>query len=465
MDASTDTPAPNLPYASRGDLTAGPVKSHLVRLALPMVWALLAIISVQLVDTYFISLLGKTELTGISFTFPVTMLVSHLVFGLNVAMSSVISRMIGERKMDSARRIVLHGIILAFMASSVIALVCYLALDPIFRMLGADAETLPVVHDYMPVWLIASAILAIPVNANSAVRAAGDTFFPSLVMVTIALVNLVLAPVMVFGWFGFPALKVFGAALATLTAYICGLVFALYVLIVKKDMLPRDGFHLSFFGDSVKRLAFIAIPVGISNIITPAMNAVVVAVLAKHGPEAVAAFGVVSRVEAFSLLVVIALALGMAPIIGQNWGAGRYDRVHEAINFSIAINFVWSFVIAGLFAVLARRIGGEFSSDPVIIHYVAFYFWMVPVTYAFGNLVFGWSSAFNAMGSPQRAFVMIAVRCIVMTIPAIYLGSFFYGVPGVFLALALVNLLSGMIFHVLSCRACERQENPKTAMA
>ena len=454
-----ETPAMRaaLRYANRGDLTTGPVKGHLVRLSVPMVWALLAIISVQLVDTYFISLIGKTELTGMSFTFPVTMLISHLVFGLNVAMSSVISRMIGEKNMRDAKRITLHGIILAFIVASIIAIISYLALDPLFRMLGADETTLHVIYDYMPIWLLASALLAIPVNANSAIRAAGDTFMPSLVMITIALTNLVLAPVLIFGWFGLPALGVFGAGLSTLLAYVCGLVLALYILIIKKDMLPRDGLHLSSFGDSTRRLAVIAIPVGISNIITPAMSAVVVAVLATHGPEAVAAFGVVSRVEAFSLLVVIALALGMAPIVGQNWGAGLYARVHETIKASIAINFIWSFCVAFVFAIGAHTIGAQFTNDPLILHYIVLYFWMVPITYAFGNLVFGWSSAFNAMGLPKKAFIMIAVKSIALTIPAIYLGSAFYGVAGVFFGLALVNILSGVVFHVLSQRSLALQ--------
>ena len=444
-------------YAHRGDLTTGPVRGHLLRLSVPMVWALLAIISVQLVDTYFISLLGKNELTGMSFTFPVTMLISHLVFGLNVAMSSVISRMIGEKNMDDAKRITLHGIMLAVMVASIIAAICYLALDPIFIMLGADASTLPVIHQYMPIWLLASVVLAIPVNANSAIRAAGDTFMPSIVMITIALSNVVFSPILIFGWLGAPTMGVAGAAMGTLLAYACGLFLALYILVVKKNMLPLDGLHLQTFGNSVRRLAVIAIPVGISNIITPAMNAVIVAVLATHGPEAVAAFGVVSRIEAFSLLVVIALALGMAPIVGQNWGAGLIARVHEAINASIAVNFIWSFVVAIVFAVFAHSIGSQFTDDPVILHYIVLYFWMVPITYAFGNLVFGWSSAFNAMGLPKRAFVMIAVKSIVLTIPAIYVGSALYGVAGIFLALALVNLLAGTLFHVISQRACAQQ--------
>jgi putative MATE family efflux protein len=451
-------PPKPLPYSNKGDLTTGPVRGHLMRLALPMVWALLAVISVQLVDTYFIAMLGTNELAGISFTFPVTMLISHLVFGLNVAMSSVISRLIGEKKIDDVKRVTLHGVALAFIVSSVIALIAYLSLDPLFHFMGADEATMPVIRDYMPLWLIGSALLAIPVNGNSAIRANGDTYLPSLVMISIALINLILAPIMIFGLFGFPALQVFGAALATLISYICGTLFGLYVLIIKKDMLPHDGLHLDKVSDSIKRLAVIAIPAGITNIITPATSAVIVAILAQHGPGVVAAFGVATRIEAFSMLFVIALALGMAPIVGQNWGARLFRRVHEVIHLSILINFGWSLAIAAIFGFFARDIGAAFSQDPDVIEYVAFYFWIVPVTYGFGNLVFGWSAAFNAMGMPQRAFFMITAKSLVMTIPAVFIASHFYQVNGVFMALALVNIASGVIFHVMSWRACMRHE-------
>src|SRR5262249_26339186 len=95
MSARTPGKTKELPYAHKGDLINGPVKNHLIRLAVPMVWSMLAVICVQLTDTFFVAMLGEKALTGMSFTFPVTMLISQLVFGINIAMSSVISRLIG----------------------------------------------------------------------------------------------------------------------------------------------------------------------------------------------------------------------------------------------------------------------------------------------------------------------------------------------------------------------------------
>lgn len=442
-------------YAHKGDLTSGPVHKHLIRMTIPMIWGLLAVIAVQLADTYFISLMDDTDiLAGFSFTFPVTMIISHIVFGINIALSSVASRLIGAKQMDDMRRVVLHGIILAVFVSSLIAILSFIFLKPLFFLLGANEATYPTVAAYMPIWLLASAVLALPVNANSAMRAAGDTAIPAIVMITIAVVNFILDPIMIFGLLGFPEMGVKGAAIATLIGYASGAIMAAYILAFKKKLVAIDRLHLDKFKDSMKRLATIAIPAGIANIIGPSVAAVTIAILSNYGSEAIAAYGIASRIEAFALLFVIALAVGMAPIIGQNWGAEKYDRARKTINLAIIFNLGWSAAVAIILALAAKPIAAAFSDDPAVVDATILFFWIVPFSYGIGNLVFGWSSAFNAMGKPQKAFVMVFVKSFIITIPAIILGGKLYGYEGVLWAIAISNIISGGLFHILSSRQC-----------
>ncbi len=450
-----------LPYSHKGNLTDGPVRAHLMRMTWPMLWSLLAVIGVQLTNTWFISRLGTTELAAISYTFPITMLISHLIFGLNIALSSVISRLIGEKKIEDMRRVTLHGIILGVAASIVVSLIAYITLDPLFKSLGAGPDTLPIIRDYMPLWLLATVILAVPVNGNSAMRAAGDATTPAVIMTLMAGVNFILDPILIYGWFGAPALGVMGAALSTTIAYSVALVLGVYYLTIKKKLVSTDGLHLDKFKDSLRRLVVIAIPAGVANIIQPAVGAVIVMLLAVHGNEAVAAYGVATRIEALTMIFVIALALGMAPIVGQNWGAGRYSRVHEAISTAIRFNYIWSFFVAVFLALFSMPLARMFSDDPVVIEATHLFFWIVPCSYAFGNLVFGWSSAFNAMGLPRRAFVMIFAKS-ALTIPAAWVGSQLYGVPGIFCAVAIINTVSGLTADFISnrhMRSLERAEH------
>ncbi len=462
--SNDDIALKDLPYKNKGDLTNGPIGRHLVRLTIPMIWGLFAIISVQLADTYFISLLGTTELAGISFTFPVTMVMTHLLFGLNVSISSVVSRLIGEKKMADSKRVTLHALMLALGFSTVIAIIAFFTLEPLFTLLGADALTMPIVMDYMPIWLIAFVVFSIPVNGNSAIRANGDTVTPAIIMVTIAAINCILDPIFIFGFGPIAAMGVKGAAVATLCAYIIGFFGGIYALTILKKLLP-ERLHMDEFKDSLRRLVVIAIPAGLANIIMPLTNAIIVALVAKFGTEAVAAYGVVSRVEALAFLAIIALGVGMAPIIGQNWGAKNYSRVHDTIRMAINFNFIWSFAVAIILGIFALPIAGIFSDDPIVIYYAKLFFWIVPFSYAFGNLVFGWSSSFNAIGQPKRSLVMIFVKAFVLTIPAVFIGSHFYGIIGIFVGLAIVNVGSGIFFHLLSWKHCLECEKEPTKQA
>ncbi len=441
-------------YSNKGDLTNGAIHKHLIRLTVPMIWGIGAVIFAQLTDAFFIGKLGTTELAAISFTFPVTMLLTHLVFGMNIAMSSNISRLIGQKEITTVKRVVLHGITMAAMASSIIALITYFALTPIFEALGATQDILPIIMEYMPLWLLSSVILSIPVNGNSAIRASGDAFWPAIIMTLSALINMILDPIFIFGLLGFPAMGVKGAALASLCGYIGCLTLGLYVLIKKKTLLSFDNLYLDLFGDTFKRLVVIAIPAGITNIVGPVTTAILTGILATYGAEAVAAYGINSRLEGLAMLAVMSLGLAMAPIVGQNWGAEKHDRVRKTIKQSIAFNFMWSFSIAAIFGIFSRQIAGLFSSDPAVIDVASMYFVIVPFSFAFGNLIFGWSSAFNAMGKPIRSFVMIVTKSIIITIPALFLGSYLGGLQGIMISIAAVNVLGGVFFHIISWNAC-----------
>lgn len=445
-------------YRLKGDLTTGPVQKHLVRLTVPMIWGILAIVSFQLVDTWYISMLGTKELAAISFTFPVTYILFSLVLAQGIAASSVLSRLIGQGNKSRVKRVATHSILFAFLSGIVFAVVGILTMKPLFRAMGAGPEMMPIISDYMTIWFAGSIFLTIPMVGNSGIRATGDTLTPAMIMTTAAIMNALIAPVLVFGLLGMPRLEVQGAAIATLLANIGTTIAALYVLYYKKHLISRSRWHMHLFKDSIRKLMTITIPVTIATIMAPLVGAVITGLLAQQGESAVAAFGIASRVEAFAFVIIMALSTGMAPIIGQNWGAKLYPRVHETLSAAIRFSVWWSMGVAVLLVIFAEPIARAFTTDPQIIHQTMLYFWIVPVTYGLGNLVQGWSSAFNAMGHPKQSFMMMAIKLIALTIPAAMIGGYVYGVTGIFIALAVVNVTTGISFHIINKKLCRRYE-------
>ncbi len=444
-------------YSQKGDLTSGDLRKHLVRLTIPMVWGIFAIISFQLVNTFYVSLLGTEPLAAISFTFPITFIIFAVFMGFGIGMSSVISRLIGEKKTEDIRRVTTHGLVLVLLASVLVTIPGLLLMDTMFRAMGADEKMLSMIDDYMVIYFVGTTFICMPIVGNAALRAAGDTKVPAMIMSVAALANALLDPILIFGLFGFPRLELQGAAISTVLANGCAMLAGLYVL-KRKDMICLSYLKdMSRFGDSARRLLFIALPAGLTSALPAILNSVIISLLSHDGPAPVAAFGVVTRIEAFVFIVMMALAVGMGPIIGQNWGAGRYDRVRETLRHALTFCVVWSVGAALVLGLFAEPIAAGFSGDSDVRDMIVLYFLLVPFSYPFSNLVSGWGSAFNAMGKPHYAAGILFMKTIALMIPAAYVGHALYGAVGVFAAIAVVNVLSGAVFHTMGWMSCSKR--------
>lgn len=446
--------------SSRVDLKTGNISDHLVRLTIPMIWGIAAIVSFQLVDTYYVSLLGTKELAAMTFTFPVTFFVFSIIMGFGIAMSSVVSRLIGEGREDDVKRVTTHGLALAFGVGLVLAVIGYIFRDALFMAMGADEEMLPLIHQYMTIWFFGAPFMATPFVGNSAIRAAGSTFAPAIIMVSVAVLNAALAPFLVFGLAGFPRMELQGAAIATVFSNMVAMGAGLYVLHFRKKMiLPLSQLRLEQFGNSCKRLLFIALPAGLTSAVNPFVNTIIISLLAgRAGQEAVAAFGIATRVEAFAFILLMALAVGMSPIIGQNFGAKNFARVHETLRKAIGFSVFWCIGVAAILMIFAEDISSIFSDDTIVVYYATMSFMIVAPSYLFNSLVNGWSSAFNAMGKPQMSVMMTVIKMIALMIPSVLIGAELGGVMGIFWAISLVNIVTGLGFYVWSWRVCTATE-------
>jgi len=216
-----------MPITSEQVLTA-PVSNTLQRMTTPMVIGILAIIMFQAVDTYFISLLGTRELAAISFTFPVTYTITNLAIGLGIATSILVAQAIGKGKREQAQHITTDSLVFCILLVMLFSIGGNLTIDPLFTKLGATETTLPFIHDYMSIWYSSVGLLVIPMIANSAIRATGDTKWPSILMMLSGLVNAALDPLFIFGYGPVPAMGVKGAAIATACSWLIAFFAALW---------------------------------------------------------------------------------------------------------------------------------------------------------------------------------------------------------------------------------------------
>ena len=438
-------------------LTEGPVGSQLIKLTLPMVWGVFAIIAFNLVDTYFVGQLGTAQLAAMSFTFPVVMTLGSLAMGLGIGASSVIARAIGEGDMSRVQRFTTNSLTLALTAVIIFVTLGLLTIDPLFQALGAGSEVMPFVKDYMRIWYFGMVFLVVPMVGNSAIRAAGNTLTPSIIMTLSAGINIVLDPLLINGMLGFPRLELQGAALATVIARGTTLVAALLVLRFKENLLSMHVPDLEETLFCWRDILTVGLPAAASSMITPISIGVITSFLAIHGAAAVAGFGVASRIESFALIAVMALSVSIGPFVGQNWGAHQFGRVRLALNQSFLFCIGSGLLLAIALGLGARSLSAIFNQDPAVIAVSAQYLWLVPISYGAAGIIQVANAAFNAMGKPIPSIVVTVARMFVFYIPLAYIGSRLAGPTGIFVAALVSNVTVGLSTYWWSRRTCYQQ--------
>jgi putative MATE family efflux protein len=444
--------------SSEAKLTKGPVGKTLAGLALPMVGGILAIVGFNLADTFYVSQLGTRELAAMSFTFPVVMVLMGIAMGLGTGTTSAVSRAIGRGDRKTVQRISSDSLSLSLLVVMFSAGAGILTIDPLFALLGAGPDILPLIRDYMSIWYLGVVFLVVPMVANASIRASGDTRIPALIMVGATGSNLILDPILIFGWFGLPAMGLKGAALATVIARAGTMVASLLILHFRERVLDFSRPDLRQVWLSWKQILHIAIPAATTNVLQPLGIGIVTRLVATYGPSTVAAWGAGSRIAAFSLIPVFGLCSGLVPFVGQNWGAGAYDRVRQARKLSYLFSFVWGLVTLVALHFAARPLAGLFSEDPEVVREIVRFLWIIPAGFALVGILSVTEETLNAIGKPLFATLQTLVHMFVIYVPFAFAGSMWLSITGLLAGLAAADILGGCFGLLLVRSICSRDE-------
>jgi putative MATE family efflux protein len=440
--------ASSIKTSSPSDLLNNDIALTLRRMTLPMIVGMVVLMTFGLVDTFFIGLLGTQELAAISFTFPVTFTVISLNIGLGIGTSAIIAKLLGSGQHNQAKETATGALMLTMVLAIVLAIIGVITMDPIFRLMGADENELVFVKEYMWVWYAAGVFLAMPMVGNSVLRASGDTKTPSYVMAFGGLINVVLDPILIFGWGPVPAFGIQGAAIATLIAWAVGLFYILYVLAVKRKLIEPKLLNWQQLTRSTGGILKIGLPAAGANMLTPISAGIVTSIVAGYGPEAVAAWGVGGRLESIAIIVVLSLSMSLPPFISQNFGANKLERVGQAYSLCVKFVIVWQLIIFAILALLAGVIANIFTNEPKVSSTIVLFLVIMPIGYGLQGVIILTNSSFNAIHMPMSAVSLSVVRLFVFFVPFSFIGSYWFDLPGLFWAAVFANLIVGCIAFI-----------------
>jgi putative MATE family efflux protein len=436
-------------------LTQGSVGNHLIRQTLPMVFGVLAIMSVGLVDAYYIGLLGDAPLTAVSFIFPVIMALSSLGIGVIAGIASVVSRALGGGSRIRAQSLAGFGLVVAILFGLLIATLLYFFKISLFQLMNASPELIVLIDAYMTPFALGFPVLLVTMAGNGTLRGQGMAGKASLILLTLALSNWILDPILIHGIGTIEGLGTFegfgieGAAYATISGWCIG-AFVSLVLVQRSPLrLSLTSLKEAHPTTDLKALFKVGGPAALSNSVNPMGLSILTAMLAQYGDAAVAGFGAGGRLQSLAIVPLLALSSSIGAIVGQNWGAGYGDRARRALWLSLGFCLVYGLVAGTLLSWWSEPLAHIFTEDTDTIDAISSYLVISVWGYAgFGALIVV-NGALNAMDRANFALMQSVLRVTVFMIPVAWGLGFWLDARSIYAGELIANLLGGVVAVLL----------------
>ncbi|MEO0420583.1 MAG: MATE family efflux transporter [Pseudomonadota bacterium] len=463
-DAESTAPS-DKPASQVARLTTGPITGHLISQTIPGIVGVAAIMSIGLIDAYFIGKLGGDALAAISFIFPITIALASLGVGVMVGINSMVSRALGEGDTDKAARRANFGIVFAIVAGLAIGFALYALIGPIFELMNAPDDVLPLIELYMAPFALGFPLQIGIMGLSGVLRAQGEARRSSYINIAYAVANWILDPILITGAFGFEGYGISGAAYATAIGWAVGLLFG--VAMVRQASIPLD-FSLLRKGslvDPAVSILRVGGPAAFSNTINPLGLSVLTAIIATQGQDAVAGFGAAGRLQSFATVPLLALSGSIGAIVGQNWGAREYGRAREAAMWAGGFCLVWGFGMAILLFAAGEWFATLFTDDPAVIKEFALYMRIAAWGYAGFGLLIVANGIMNAVDKASFALTQSILRVFLVMLPFALLLDQEWGSSAIYAAELAANMFGGLTGVILVWWVLNRAKKPSPAQA
>jgi len=421
-------------------LTQGSTFKHVVYMSATGAFGLMCMFLVDLVDMLFLSMLGEKEaVAAVGFASTIMFFTISLSIAVSISATALVSKAVGEGNIELAKRRAVNVLAFGICFSSAVVWLLWPKIPHILLSIGATGRTLDLATGYLQILVVGMPAVMIGMIGSGVMRALGDARRAMYATLVGSLVNAVLDPIFIFAF----GLGVQGAAIASLIARFSMIAVSYYGVVHVHKMLGE--FDLMDFFKDVKSIGLIAIPAMLTNMSSPLANAIVMEHTASFGDDAVAAVAVIGRIIPVVFGGIFALSGAVGPILGQNYGAGRFDRMHNTITGAVIYAFGYCLVLCICLYQLQDWLVAVFHATQGSADLIRFFATFVSFSFFFQSLLFIAIAVFNNLGKPLNSTLLNFGRATLGTWPLITVFSFFMGAEGILFGQAVGSVIFGCI--------------------
>jgi putative MATE family efflux protein len=424
---------------------------HVIVMTLTGAVGLMALFAVDLVDLFFLSMLNQTAVTAaIGYAGTIVFANLSVAIGSGIAAAALVARNVGAGDMNRARQYATSSLLFSLIMAAAITIAINLGSGMLLSLLGASGEAKRLALLF--IWTMTPGYILISgaVCCSFILRGLGDARRAMYITLSAALVTAMADPIFIF-WLGW---GIQGAAAATVVGYAVSFGIGLHgVIRVHRFLNPMRL-------DSLKRdfaaIWAIALPAILTQLATPFANAYMTHEIAPFGDEAVAGFAIVGRIIPVAFGIIFALAGSVGPIIGQNHGARRHDRVRQTLNDGLVFSAIYTLSASALLFLFRHEIAEAFNAAGRTVDIVVFFCTFIGVSWAFAGAQFVAAAAFNNLGRPKLSSWFNWGKATLGTIPFALVGAELGGPEGILFGTALGAAIFGIASVAVAYRIVRR---------
>ncbi len=429
-----------------------PVLPLLLSMAIPMMLSMLIQSLYNIVDSIFVSRLGTDALTAVSLVYPLQNIIVSVAVGIGVGISSVISRHLGAGNQENADKAATIGMALTVFHSILFVFIGLFVTVPFLKLFTDNAEILNMAAQYGKIVLCFSFGSLLQISMEKIFQATGNMVATMFLLGTGCIINIILDPILIFGYFGFPALGVSGAAIATVIGQIAA--FLLYIVVYKKMNIgvTISKSHLTFDKSIIRQIYSVGIPSSIMTTLPSVLISILNGLLIGFSDVYVAVLGIYFKLQTFIYMPANGIIQGLRPIVGYNYGAHETKRMYQSIHLSLLFTAI--LMVLGTIAALVfpKPILSLFDADAALMESGVTALRIISLGFLVSTFSTVYSGTFEALGRGKESLIISLLRQFIITILMSYILSKFFGVNGIWASFPIAEAIAAVAAIYLFCR-------------
>ena len=439
-----------------------PINKLVFNMSLPMMISMLVQALYNIVDSIFVAKISENALSAVSLAFPLQTLIIAVGAGTGVGLNAIISKSLGEKDFEKANKTAANGGFLYLLSYLLFLILGFTVVKPFYagQLKSADPEIMSLGVDYLGIVMIFSFGIFMQFFFERLLTSTGKTFFSMLSQLSGALTNLILDPILIFGWLGLPKLGVAGAAIATVIGQCVAGVVALVCNLKVNDEVKVSFKRFRPDGQIIGKIYAIGVPSiimqSIGSVMTYSMNKILIG----FSSTATAVFGVYFKLQSFFFMPVFGLNNGITPILAYSYGAQQKKRMIKTIKLSMLVAFCMLMIgfagfelipdkLLGMFEASADMLAiGEHALRVIALHFLIAWFCIIAGT------------VFQALGKATYSLVVSVMRQLVVLVPAAYILANVGGVDAVWWAFPIAEIMSCIVSVTCLCMVYKKIIKP-----